>query len=241
MYLGDAVPYNMRYCMVSNMEKIMDKKALESGLDQAVATLSQSEKLSKDTMKVWCNHVVDMVHAYGQVAYLNKIIGVLSPMNKKVAIEFFKHFAGYHYNKDTREFDGKSKKRYIQAVTDWKVFKEDPLKNIWTWAEQNIVVERAPFKVEDVTKRMSSLWKEGHAAGLSNVDILVAALKAQQPGTKGKKNNEAPKLAFSVDDVANALIALGVEGNLEVDPTSPLVLGSDQSANILANAEEALI
>lgn len=205
----------------------LSKQQFEAGFAPMLERVSASERVTKEDLKVWCNNIVQAMHDYGNIDYMNKLIKVLTPMNKRVVLEFFKHFAGYHFNTDEGIFDKKSKKRYIEALGNWEKFSQDPLNNVWSWSERHIQVEVKPFTVDDVAKRASSLWKSAHAANISNVDIIKSVMLAK---------DKDGKLAFSLEDVIQALQSLDVDVAAETNQGSVFARG-----DIRAEVPEALI
>lgn len=203
-----------------------NRMAYEATFDKRLITLQDSEKVSKAELQTLANDTVEMTHVSGQIVYMNKVMAVLSPFNKRLAKTFFLYFAGYHYDEKTNLFDKKSSKRYPEALKRWNTFKEDPLNNIWTFS-RDIKVEAPPLTIGDVGKRMSTLWSAGHRANISNVDMLKAMLTATQP-TKGKK--DIPKLAFTLGDVIDALQSLDVEVAAQAGQGSEFLRGN--AANI---------
>lgn len=186
-----------------------------SGFVPMLERVAQAEKVTKAELKVWCNNIVDAMHTYGQIDYMNKLIAVLTPVNKKVVIEFFKTFAGYKMGENGL-FESKDKKRYFEALKNWNESTQDPTFNVWTWAERNIEVTVKPFTTEDISKRMATIWKMAHEQNISNADILRAALTAK---------SKDGAMVFKLEDVISCLTELGVEGDLAVDPTSEFVIG----------------
>jgi hypothetical protein len=201
------------FLLENTMPAIKDIKAFDAEFDQAIETLKNSERITKDTLRIYANLAIDATHQTGQCAYLNKLSAVLTPMNKKVWMLFAKHFAGFHYNTDELLFDKKSKKRYAQASKDWTAFREDPNNNLWTWADRHVQIEQKPYNIEKLGKALSSAWKAAHAANISNADIIKAMLSV---------NDKESHSVFSMDDVAEALQSMGIEGDLAVEEDSIL-------------------
>ena len=211
------------------MPKINDERAFNAEFDRALETLGASEKVTKETLKVYANLAIDACHQFGQPAYLNKLRAVLTPVNMRAFTEFAIHFAGYHFDKDAMLFDKKSKKRYAQSLEMWNKFREDPLNNIWVWQKHNLKMERTPLNVEGLKTSFGKTWKQAHKANIPNVEILKALLSV----TDGDENT-----VFSVDDVAEALQSLGIEGNLSIEENS-ILAPKDDNVGSVAKAEPA--
>lgn len=181
------------------MAAIVNVKAFDVEFNNAVEQLGASEKITKSLLKVYASLAVQAVHQFQNPAYLNKLRGALTPVNKKVFTEFALYFAGYSFDKDAQAFTTKSKKRYIEAKARWDAFCEDPLNNIWVWADRHIQVERKPFNVQALNDSFKRTWRAAHAANISNVDVLKAMLSVKD-GDKG--------VVFSAQDIAEALQAM---------------------------------
>jgi len=181
------------------MAVIADVKAFDVEFNNAVEQIGASEKITKSLLKVYASLAVQAVHQFQNPAYLNKLRAALTPVNKKVFTEFALYYAGYSFDKDAQAFTTKSKKRYIEAKARWDAFCEDPLNNIWKWAETSIQVERKPLNVQALNDSFQRTWRAAHKANISNVDVLKAMLSVKD-GDKG--------IVFSAQDIAEALQAM---------------------------------
>lgn len=99
---------------------------------------------------------------------INELIGVLTPVNRRAAIVFFKHFVPFirvtDENGEFVSFGKKDKKAWETKLEEVKEFLADPHQNIWTWADRNIEVEAKPFDVKKVTKTIESALKKANKA-----------------------------------------------------------------------------
>ena len=77
---------------------MFDKNQFDAAYKANVEKLAASEKITKELLRSMSRDVLEAHHATGDVAYINGIIAVLSPMNKKVCILFFKEFSGHTCN-----------------------------------------------------------------------------------------------------------------------------------------------
>lgn len=157
---------------------MFDKNTFERSFNIAMEKIASSEAVTKREMRDVSRTVLEAWHATGNVVYANRLLKILSPMNKKTAILFFKRFSGFHFDDVTGEFDHKSKKRYETAHADCMKFLADPHQNFWTWAERNIEVNHHPFEVDSVQKYMTKAIKNAAGVGLSHADLLKAVFKA---------------------------------------------------------------
>ena len=66
----------------------------------SIAALKESERVSKDTLRSLSREVLEALHSkedktYGDIQYTNKVLDVLSPMNKRTYVLFMQEFSGF--------------------------------------------------------------------------------------------------------------------------------------------------
>lgn len=152
-----------------------DKKTFEAAFGAAIIALAASEKVTKESLRELSRTVLNAHHATEDVSYINKLIEVLTPVNRKVAVLYFKAFGGFTYDDKGKRFAKKSKKHYDQAHADAVEFLAEPHNNIWTWAERNVEVEAKPFDIKKVTAFIENASKKALENGLTRLDVLRAA------------------------------------------------------------------
>lgn len=157
---------------------MFDKNTFERSFNVSVDKIMASEAISKRELRDVSRTVLEAWHATGNVVYANRLLKVLSPMNKKTCIVFFKHFSGFHFDEVMGEFDHKSKKRYETAHLECVKFLEDPTNNVWSWADRNIELQQKPFDISSIEKYMTRAVKQAAGVGLTQVDILKAVFKS---------------------------------------------------------------
>ena len=160
------------------MKQGFDKLAFETALTRALKLLAYSERVTREQLRVLSRTVLEALHATEDIGYVNRLIEVLTPINRKVAVKYFEHFAGFHFDDALGRFTKKSKKRYAEADALATAFLEDPLNNIWSWAERNIEIQKKDFELAQVTKAMGGYLKKAKDAGLTQADVLKAVLAA---------------------------------------------------------------
>ena len=153
---------------------MFDKNQFDQSYKANVEKLAASEKISKDLLRSLSREVLEAHHATGDVAYINGIIAMLSPMNRKVCVLFFKEFSGHLFFEDTKSFGKKDKKRYDDARKKSFDQLEDPLFNVFSWADRNVEVERKPFTLGKLQQQMGSLVKKAEENKISHADIIRA-------------------------------------------------------------------
>lgn len=144
----------------------------------AIDALLASEQVTKRELRAVSRTVLEATHETGDIQYVNRLIGVLSPVNRKVAIVFFRHFTGFSFDDKLGMFTKKSKKRYPQSFADYVEFIAEPANNIWTWAERNIEVEQKPLDFEKLGKLAKGMLTRAAEANISQADVMRALIKA---------------------------------------------------------------
>lgn len=160
------------------MKQGFDKAGFEHALARALKLLAHSERVSKEQLRALSRTVLEALHATEDIGYVNRLIEVLTPINRKVAVKYFEHFGGFHFDDALGRFTKKSKKRYQEADALATAFLEDPLNNIWSWADRNIEIQKKDFELSQVTAAMGNYLKKAQKAGMSQADVMKAVLAA---------------------------------------------------------------
>lgn len=153
-----------------------DKNAFDISFPKDLATLGKSEKVTKELLRDLSRNVLAVHHQTQDVSYINKLIAVLTPMNRKVATLFFAEFSGFRQTEGV--FVKKDKANYDKAAEAAIVFLDDPMNNIWSWAEREVQVEKKEFDIKQVTAAVERFNKKATDNGLTQADVLRAILAA---------------------------------------------------------------
>jgi hypothetical protein len=172
-----------------------NKQAFESAFAVSILALAGSEKITKAELQGLSRTVLEAWHATGDHSYGNRLIGILTPVNKKVAVQFFLHFSGFSFDDKLGAFAGKSKKRYELAHKESMAFLEDPMNNIWSWADRNIEIVKKEFTLDQVTDGIKGYLKKANKENIPQVDVLRAIFKG----------------GISVDSILALMDELGLE------------------------------
>lgn len=155
---------------------MFDKNQFDQSYKANIEMLAASEKITKDLMRSMSREILEAHHATGDVAYINGIIAVLSPMNKKVCILFFKEFSGHLYSEETKSFGKKDKKRYDDVKKKSFDRLEDPNFNVFSWADMHVEIEKKPFTLGKLQQQMGSLIKKAEGEKIPHAEIIRAVL-----------------------------------------------------------------
>ncbi len=147
----------------------------------ALDAIRGSEQITKRELRDQSRVLLSSLHGLdadplltGDIQFINQLIGVLTPVNKKVAVLFFTHFAGFHMDPALGTFTKKSAKRYTEAKEAAAALLADPNQNIWTWADREVHVEAKPFTLTKVTTFIEGALKKAPGVNLTQADILRA-------------------------------------------------------------------
>ena len=161
-----------------------DKKVFDKEFNRRIGQLGKAEASVRAELNVLSRGVLEAVHATEQIGYVNQLLAVLTPVNRKAAVVFFKHFAGFHYDEATRMFTKKSKKRYEQAHKNAMEFLQDPNNNMFSWAERHIEVEQKPFDQASFLKAQHKAFiravQQAKDNGVDQKELFTAMFKPQE-------------------------------------------------------------
>ena len=177
----------------------------------SLEALSQAEVVTKRELKALSRSLLSALHGMedqtlqGDIQFINMLLGVLTPINRKTAVLFFVEHAGFHYSTKEECFQKKDAKAYADAKKRSEALLEDPNQNIWTWAEKNVEVERKPFDINKITKVIEKALKETggdqlavlHAVlnggiNAEGIILLLDEMTAQREGKEEAKQEAAP-------------------------------------------------
>ncbi|KWH03715.1 hypothetical protein WT58_24085 [Burkholderia territorii] len=179
---------------------MFDRNAFTASFEATLTTLAGAEKITKDTLRTLSRDLLFITQESQDIGYINRTLEVLTPMNRKTAVLFFKEFSGFLFGEDTNKFYKKDKKRYEDIVAKATEFLADPHNNIWTWAERNVDVQVKPFDLSKVTAFAKQALNKAEKEGMSQVQVLEAffaggvtmdAVMALMDKIAGKQQDEA--------------------------------------------------
>lgn len=126
------------------MTNLNNRQAHINGLIDEVAA---SEKITKVKLALISRDILSYVMDSDDIASVNRLIGVLTPVNKRVAILYFQAMLPWDVERNTegafQRFGKKTKadKKIKKAQETIDAFLSDPENDIWLWASTNVEVE----------------------------------------------------------------------------------------------------
>jgi len=178
-----------------------NRAAFLESFEVSLDAIAQAETVTKRELMGLSRTILEFVHETGDIGPVNRLLAVLTPVNKKVAKLFFVHFTGFHFDDVAMLFVKKSKKRYADALVAYREFIADPHNNIWTWAQRHVEVEAKPFTADKVKNYMVKALKDAQAAGMSELDVFRGVFGA----------------GFKVETIIALLAELDVEPELVME------------------------
>lgn len=135
-------------------------KAVVYGRLEAIAA---AEKITRVELGAMSRELLMYVPDTHDIDIVNRLLGVLTPVNKRTAILFFKHFLPWDSENDADGVFSKFGKmhkgekkvaRKMQAITE---FLADESNNIWVWSDENIEIEQ---KIVNMATELSEVIKK---------------------------------------------------------------------------------
>ena len=119
-------------------------------INKAIASIKRAERVTKEKLTEVSRTILEYLYldeidgqqGSGDITPINRLLRVLTPMNKTMAIHYFRHFVAWKFDTELEEFTTKNKKQFDKKLELVKEFLEDESNNIFTWAADNIKVEK---------------------------------------------------------------------------------------------------
>lgn len=117
---------------------------LKASILAHITAIAAAEKITRASLGEISRELIMYVPDTKDIDLVNRLLGVLTPMNRATAVLYFKHFLPWEFEEDANKFgsmmqgDKKIAKR-LTLITD---FLKDTDNNIWTWADANIDIAR---------------------------------------------------------------------------------------------------
>ncbi len=160
------------------LNKQFDIKAFNAQLDATLETLKGAERITKETLRILSREMLDAIHVGGDIQPVNRLLEVLTPMNRKTCVLFFQEFSGHLYSENEEKFTKRDKGNYAKKEQASAEFLDDPMNNIWSWVIRKglEVGEPKEFTLLKITKQTESLLKKADKAGFKQADVFKAMI-----------------------------------------------------------------
>ena len=159
-------------------KQAFNRGSFEVAFAQALDALGQAESITRRELRDVSRSILTAIHCTEDSAFLNRLIGVLTPVNKRTMVLFLKHFSGFHYDEKIEMFTKKNKPTYEKAAIAASEFLSDPNQNVWTWSNKlKVEHEKEPYDVAVVTKYISNALKKAKENGATQAQVFKAILE----------------------------------------------------------------
>lgn len=186
-----------------------------------IEALAASEKVTKAELSALSRELLEYicVEKSDDIGMVNRLMNVLTPMNKRTAGLFFSHFLPFKLESTAGIFGKKIKgDRHIKSKYDNAVsFLENKDNDIWTWAAQNVKVEQKPV---DFAKKIAGDVSKALADednGLDPVGVIMAVLAGGVKLTDIIDGIEAGHIAAPSTDEADTPKTGDTSGSVNID------------------------
>lgn len=181
---------------------------LKASIATRIDAIKASEAVTKLELGIVSRELLLYVPDSKDIGAVNRLLEVLTPKNKEMAVIFFRNFLPWNYDDTAALFVGMvtgdaKRKRKLDAAT---VFLKKEENNIWTWAKANI----APMeRVKNYAGRIQSVISAAlndEKAPLSEAEVFSAILTAMSMETfvglieKAAEAKEAEEAKLAEDD-----------------------------------------
>lgn len=186
---------------------------LKTSIYAMIEEVAAAEKITRKTLAALSRDMLLYVPDSQDIEAVNRLLGVLTPMNRRVAILYFDSFLPWEQEKDAdgnfTRFGKKTKgdKKLAAAakkIVDWLA---DESNNIWTWSDQNIELKQKDF-----------------------VGLLTRAI---QKALDGDEKTDTPALTQA--QVVATIISAGVDIDTMLEGVETKMQENDDALKLLAD------
>jgi hypothetical protein len=145
-----------------------------------IRALQESERVTKSTLGFLSRDVLEALHTEGKtqgdIQYINRLLSVLTPVNRATAVLFFQAFSGHLYNEKEQCFGKKDKSLYEEKRLHAMANIANDSWNIWVWAKDHVKVEAKPLTLDKITATVKQILKKAEDNGIKKADVIKAIL-----------------------------------------------------------------
>lgn len=153
---------------------------LKTVINVRIDAIKASEAVTKAELGFVSRELLAYVPDSKDVGAVNRLLDVLTPKNREMAVIFFKNFLPWNYDDDANMFVGMvvgeaKRKRKLDAIVSFLKKEEN---NIWTWAKVHIApMERAKNYAGRIQSVINAALNDDKAP-LSEEDVFTAITAA---------------------------------------------------------------
>lgn len=160
----------------------MNNHRLHNIVYARLEAIAAAEKITRKELAELSRELLIYVVETQDIDIVNRLIQILTPMNKRAAILYFGHFLPWSKETDDdgvftrfgKKMSGDKKvKRKLEEITAWLI---DESNNIWVWSDANIEVKQKDFKatVSRAIKRALEGDEKSNTPALTSAELMDA-------------------------------------------------------------------
>ena len=152
---------------------------LKTVIETRIEALKASETVTKAELGAVSRDLLIYVPTSGDIGMVNRLNAVLSPMNNKTSVLFFRHFLPWKFDTEASMFTTKEKgqTKVTNKLLAIEAFLKEEANSIWTWADENIELkDRAKNYEAQITSLIDRAMKDKkYGIGVDKVFNAVLA------------------------------------------------------------------
>lgn len=143
-----------------------------------ITSLQKSEANVRTKLADLSRELLMYVPDSNDIGMVNRLLGVLTPMNKRAACLFFSAFLPWKLDKETALFTSKLKGKgsieaKLEAINNFLRVEDN---TIWTWAEENVKVEAKPKNYANKIAKTVERALNDEQEGINHHDVIKAII-----------------------------------------------------------------
>lgn len=188
--------------------------------------IANAEKITRAELGHLSREALTYVMDTQDIDFINRLMGVLTPMNKQTCILYFSHFLPWEHENDKddvfQRFGKKmlGDKKLAKRVALIEAWLADETNNVWTWAKDNVDISKKPDFKARVTSSIKKALEgdEGkEVAPLTSMELLAAIFEGGFDLMSAVEEYNVARVALEAH--AQALMDGTAEGTLETEQT----------------------
>lgn len=155
----------------------MNDHNLKAVLYNLIEEIAKAEKVTRKGLATFSRDVLVYVVDTYDIDCVNRMLGVLTPANRRFAIHFFEHFLPHMVERDKEgnfsRFGGliKKQKKMAERLARIEEFLKDENNNIWTWTDENVQT-KVPDYVANLERALQNAVKGNDKKGVEPASVF---------------------------------------------------------------------
>lgn len=157
---------------------------LKTVVYQRLEAIANAEKITRKELSAMSRELLLYVPESNDIDIVNRLLGILTPMNKRVAILYFGKFLPWEKETDNNDNFQRFGKRIkgernnakrLKLITEWLA---DERNDIWLWSDKNIELKPKDFKsivAKAIAKALEGDEKTD-TPPLSRAEVMLAVM-----------------------------------------------------------------